>query len=77
MEHRQCQRRPQHRRGAGILRREPQRALCRHRKARIAAVWAAPGRSCLWLAPPAAFRYRAATRVDTLGGNAAEGRLPA
>lgn len=28
----------------------------------------------LWLAPPAAFRYRAATRVDTLGGNAAEGR---
>jgi large subunit ribosomal protein L25 len=33
------------------------------------------GASSLRLAPPAAFRYRAATRVDTLGGNAAEGRL--
>ncbi len=29
------------------------------------------------LAPPPAFRYRVATRVDTLGGNAAEGRRPA
>jgi hypothetical protein len=28
------------------------------------------------LAPLHAFRYRAATRVDTLGGNAAEGNFP-
>jgi large subunit ribosomal protein L25 len=34
---------------------------------------ALPGRQ---LAPGHPFRYRTATRVDTLGGNAAEGRLP-